>query len=109
MYVKFQSDTVNPFENSNKNGLLNPSILEENKRIDELSAESGQLSLMQDQQQELADLRRHVVFLQVHFFFIKSIKFVDSFFFFFRVKLTIVIEQYVFNKIYLQSLRHKLK
>lgn len=58
----FQSDTLNPFDT---NGQINPSVMDENRRIDELSQESGQLTLMEDQRHELADLRRQVVYLQV--------------------------------------------
>lgn len=57
-----QSDTLNPFET---NGQMNPAVLDENRRIDELSQESGQMTMVEDQRHELADLRRQVVFLQV--------------------------------------------
>uniref|UniRef100_A0A336LMU9 CSON015058 protein n=1 Tax=Culicoides sonorensis TaxID=179676 RepID=A0A336LMU9_CULSO len=55
------SDTLNPFDT---NGQINPVVLDENRRIDALSQESGQLTLMEDQRQELGDLRRQVVYLQ---------------------------------------------
>ncbi|XP_063702961.1 uncharacterized protein LOC134832758 isoform X2 [Culicoides brevitarsis] len=56
-----ESDTLNPFDT---NGQMNPAVLDENRRIDELSQESGLLTLKEDQRAELADLRRQVVFLQ---------------------------------------------
>lgn len=58
----FQSDTLNPFDT---NGQINPAVLDENRRIDELSQESGHLTMVEDQRHELADLRRQVVYLQV--------------------------------------------
>lgn len=57
-----QSDTLNPFDT---NGQINPAVLDENRRIDELSQESGHLTMVEDQRHELADLRRQVVYLQV--------------------------------------------
>lgn len=39
--------------------------MDENRKIDELSTKSGQPTLSEDQRQELADLRRQVVYLQV--------------------------------------------
>lgn len=72
----FQSDTLNPFDAngqifSNVNGNVGDSEKEtssdKEKKDDENNVvlTNEQMVLMEDQRQELADLRRQVVFLQV--------------------------------------------
>lgn len=104
----FQSDTLNPFDT---NGQINPTVMDENRRIDELSKESGQLTLMEDQRHELADLRRQVVYLQVGSNLsgrlkenYNTTKFFNNFYS--RAKLTIVIEQFASRQIQSPNMSH---
>jgi ketopantoate reductase len=75
----FQSDTLNPFD---QNGQIFANNLNGNKCDDEKENENekerkddennvvlsvDQLSLLEDQREELSDLRRQVVYLQVGF------------------------------------------
>lgn len=74
--VFFQSDTLNPFEvNGQIFNSLNGNVCDseketssdKEKKDDENNVvlSNEQMALMEDQRQELADLRRQVVFLQV--------------------------------------------